>query len=158
MRKLDVPAKFAALLLFIGLFQPMVGFNFMGQSVSSGFTYLDAGTALVTGDVFKVKEITKSNIVLFLFVITTVTYFAAFGMLLLFLIGGSRSWQAYRTAHYLTWIAVGSGIAFPHFLLRAQGATAAAAAGLFGAGFVPGLAVYIAGFAALVLAFGPSYA
>ena len=154
---LSGPAKFAAFLLFIGLFQPMIGFSFLGESIGAGFTYLDALTTIITGDVFKDPILTKSKFVLASFITTILTYVAAFALLLLFLAGGSRSRQAYRTAHYLTWIAVGSGVAFPHFLLRAEGPMAAAAAGFFGAGFVPGLAIYIAGFAALVLAFGPSY-
>jgi len=140
-------AGIGSLILFIGLFQPIIGANFLGTSISPHITYID-----ILYSTFDLSILnTFSNPLVFLdLMAATFSYIFALVFAVAHSSGASKSYSSFVYSKRLAWISFATGFIFPNLFFRDTMGSLTGFASMFGY-FSPGMAVYLAGAAGFLM-------
>ncbi|RLI81555.1 hypothetical protein DRP04_05855 [Archaeoglobales archaeon] len=158
MRK-EHAAGIAALILFFGLFQPIISAKVLGASITPKLTYIDVLLSIADQSVFKDPTLKSNPLIMITFLTSALGYVSATVLASLYASGVSRAGGVYSASQALAWISFGSGVALPYLLFREMTKGLPAFAKSFASSFgdlSPGIAVYLAGLAAFLMFYLPS--
>lgn len=158
MRKSSV-AGIVAIILFFGLFQPIVGLNLLGASMSPKYTHIDVLLSIIDKSVFQDKMLKENQLLLITFLASTLGYIGGLVLAVVYASGISRSRGIYKATQALLWISFASGVTFPYLVYKEMtkgmsGFALSLARSM--ADITPGIAVYLAGIAGFLMFYLPS--